>query len=112
MYRIKQNSDYPPLTATLYQADGTLLSLENATEVLFYMRKKNGPSVIQSGVCEIITVGDIKKIRYQWQSGDTAMPGLYVAEFMVKYGDMIQKVPNSSYSEIEIIRTLEDPVES
>ena len=115
MYYVKQYATYPPLTATLYQADGSLLSLEDATAVYFTMRPKSKVAKQDAirGTCTIIDVDGVKKVRYTWAAGDTDNPGVYVAEFLVVRPSGNQIVPNRSYNEIEILTALDEmpPVE-
>ena len=104
-FYIKQNSNWPSLTATLKQADGNPIPLVNAQEVKFFMSRKNGNPKIDGGACAILEEdGENEgRIRYEWQNGDTDTRGEYWAEFEIIFADgKRQKVPSKDYNEIVI----------
>ena len=93
---IKQNDTRPALYAQLLQ-DGSPVDLTGCT-VRFNM---------SSGLSReaIITDATNGCVRYDWQEGDTAVPGVYAAEFEVTFPDGTRETfPNDGFLEIVITR--------
>jgi len=92
---IKQGNLWPPLIAYLYQADGTVVPLTDTTQVhLIVVNETN--EVIVDTPAEVIDAATAM-VQYEWQSGDTAIPGTYRAEFVVILpGDTPVTIPNDT----------------
>lgn len=85
---ISQGDTQPALTAVLEQPEGCPLDLDGR-EVFLYAHHVGGLASI-TGECE---TGADGRVTYQWSEGDTDVPGLYHAEFVV---DGAQTVPNDA----------------
>ena len=101
-FYIKQNDTSPSMLATLQDADGNVIDL-TATDVRFHMRKISSSEVVVDNAATIVTELE-GLVRYDWQSGDTATIGSYLAEFEVTYADAtVETFPNDGYIRVEII---------
>jgi len=99
---IKQNDTSPAILATLKEGDGTLIELSGST-VRFHMRKL-GSSTVAVDAAATIYDYDLGQVSYEWQSSDTASPGVYEAEFEVTNTDgSVETFPNGSYISVHVI---------
>ncbi len=99
-FYIKQNDSSPIIRAKLRGAGNALLNLSAAT-VNFRMQKSSGENVIQ-GAAEIFDPSE-GAVQYIWQSGDTSVAGVYLAEFEVTYADgKVESFPNVGYMQVNI----------
>ncbi len=99
-FYIKQNDSSPIIRAKLRGAGNALLNLSAAT-VNFRMQKSSGENVIQ-GEAEIFDPSE-GTVQYTWQSGDTSVSGVYLAEFEVTYADgKVESFPNVGYMQVNI----------
>ena len=72
----------------LKENDHSVVNLTNAS-VAFYLRKQElpgGPAKVSGASCNV-TDPPNGKVEYRWVTGDTAIPGLYNAEFRVTFAD-------------------------
>ena len=77
-----QGARYPILTATLTE-DGNALNLASAVSVEFRGRRPNGTTVF-SGACTVTSAID-GEVSYAWGANDTAVPGIYIIEFVITW---------------------------
>jgi len=101
-YNIKVGDTLPTITATLRNADGTAISLANASGVRFHMRRKGAKELLVGAACTILDAAN-GRIEYTWQEGDFDSQGTYEGEFQITYtsGD-IATVPNDRHFSIQI----------
>lgn len=101
-YSIIQGNLLPALTATLSYADGTAVNLAGAS-VNLVLRNPDASAVYLNQPCA--ATGNT--VTYDWASGDTDIPGDYVAEFVVTFSDLTtQSFPTEGYFPVTITPTL------
>lgn len=101
-FYLKQNDTAPSLEAVLTDSKGKARTLSNAASVKFHMASERGDVVVSNGACAIVNAGR-GIVSYAWQSGDTANPGTYNAEFQVQYTNgQVETFPNSSFIRVII----------
>lgn len=101
---IKQHDTRPSILGTL-SADPT----DIFSDVLFLMKDQSGNLTVNFAgtIVEQPSSSSGGKVKYQWQTGDTATPGVYRAEFQVTFNDgRIETYPNGSYLTINIYEDL------
>ena len=94
-YNTKIGDNRPSLTTILTQEDGTPIDLTGSTVKLLLKHEENGTKL--NFTCTLLapTLGTLK---YDWIIGDIAVPGKYLAEFEITYGNgNKQTVPNSGF---------------
>lgn len=95
-YTIKRHDLYPPIEATLEQADGVPINLRKATQVRFMMLDEDDNLKVDAPVQIIDAARGV--VLYDWQAGDTDTSGTYRAEFEITFEDgRILTVPNDDY---------------
>jgi hypothetical protein len=90
--RIKQGDTFPNASADL-NAD------VSAATVRFRMMHLDGTAFLD----EAATIDDATNglVHYEWQAGNTDVPGAYRCEFVVTFaGGDIQRFPQGSYLEV------------
>lgn len=103
-FSLKQHDTWPPLNATLSDANGPI-DLTGATSVTLIMKPTGGGSTI-TGTCTIVSAV-AGTIRYTWITGNTAVAGTYNLEFEILWSDgKIGTVPNEGYKTVEILADL------
>jgi len=70
----------------LKEKDRSVVDLTSCT-VAFYFRHVDANQAKVSGAACNITDAVNGKVEYRWQVGDTAVPGLYNAEFRITFAD-------------------------
>lgn len=101
-YTIVQGNMLPVLSATLSYADGTPADLTGAT-VNLVLKNVNATSTYLSAACTAAG----STVTYNWVSGDTAVPGDYVGEFVVTFPDgTLQSFPTEGYFPVTIAPSL------
>lgn len=99
-FYIVEGDTKPDLVKQLLDADGEAIDVTGAT-VRFSM-SRNGTVVVDNASCTVDVAGE-GRVRYEWETADTASPGACVGEFEVTYaGGGIQTVPNPRKLDIEI----------
>lgn len=91
VFYITKNDTSPGIR---YALTPTTVSLA-AAAVVFRMRSiwKDTFDFVETGL--VITATGTPTVGYDWQVGDTATPGFYVAEFVVTYADgTVETFPN------------------
>ena len=97
---MRKGDTWPPLRATLVEADGSPIDLSGAT-VTFQMEDDNNNSVINSSA--VIVSSSEGQVRYNWSSGDTDEVGTFEADFLVEFSSGKKAtVPNREYIPIYI----------
>ena len=106
-FYLKRGDTSPSLEATLTEFDGTddvAIDLTGAS-VVFSMTTMGGTVIVSRKSVAIVTALN-GQVRYDWESGDTAMPGTFKAEFEVTLpSGKIVSFPNT---ESIVIKILED----
>ena len=101
---LKQGDTWPPLKATLQQANGTAINLTEATVRLMVINRQ-GTEIIDHAAA--ITNAISGQVQYDWHTSDTANAGIFRGEFEVTFaGGAIVTVPNNGYFEIQILSQL------
>jgi hypothetical protein len=87
-FYIKVNDAVVTMTATLKNADGTVVNLTNAQSVHFHCgRAGDTPSKIVDAACTISTPKTAGIVTYSWTATDTNHDaGEYDGEFQVDFG--------------------------
>ena len=93
-FTIKQNDTLEAIVAILDDSAGSAFSLAGAT-VVFSMRSLTTNVLIIDNVAATIMDAALRKVKYDWVTGDTVIAGDYLAEFEVTFSDgKIQTFPN------------------
>ena len=103
---IKQNDTSPNIKSQLKDSDSNPVDLSQVNSIFFHMEDYDAGEVI---IEKEATIEDAKNgiVYYDWQEGDTANPGKYLAEWQVNFDDVnVETFPNDSYIVIEIVREL------
>lgn len=80
---IKQGDLFPDVIHVITDENGAPIDLTGAV-VTFSMRSTRDPSnVVVNDQTGSVVSGPAGKIKYEWQSGDTAEPGTYDGEFYI-----------------------------
>ena len=91
VFYIKQNDTSP---SVLYALEPTTVNLTGAA-VRLKMRSIWEDSFDFDKAAVVVTETGTPTVRYDWQSGDTATTGFYVAQFVVTYSDdTVETFPN------------------
>lgn len=78
------------------------INLTGAT-IKFLARKIDAPGTIIVGDCDIVSTPTLGQVKYQWEVGDTAVPGDYQFEFQITFGDgRVGTAPTEGYYELKI----------
>lgn len=97
-FYIRQGDRLPVLRATLQDRAGTV-DLTNAGTILFHMRQQDGTAVV-SGTATTYGSTVHGTAQYEWAAGDTAIAGIYRAEFEAIFtGDKHETFPNTAANE-------------
>ena len=116
-FYIKSYDTAPPIRATLQDGLGNDVNIEGA-EVLFILRhiwdpethRRPGPQLF-ANPANNDQVGDdtMGDVSYEWQPGDTAIPGGYWAEWEVTFLDgSVETFPDADHVKVAVIKHLED----
>jgi hypothetical protein len=98
-YEVIAGDTHPPIRTTLTDEAG-VIPLLGAT-VTFLMKQERGTKQV-SGECEVLDV-TTGEVAYQWQAGDTDVPGVYRAQWRVEFGNgAVEHVPSNDYDEVVI----------
>lgn len=116
-FYIKSYDTAPPIRATLEDGLGNRVNIAGS-EVLFIMRhiwdplthRRPGPQLFAKPAnvdqADEDTAGDVS---YDWEVGDTDIPGGYRAEWEVTFTDgTVETFPNAGNVRVAIIEHLED----
>lgn len=101
-FYVSQGDLTPPIQTTLLAADGkTPQDLTNCT-LVFRFQRADRTGVVREAAASIITpTGGV--VRYDWNAGDTAAPGLYSCEWIVTFpGGKPGTWPSRAYNTLEI----------
>lgn len=103
-FSLKKHDTWPPLNATLSDANGPI-NLTAATTVKLIIKPTGGGSAI-TGTCAVISA-PAGTVRYTWATGNTDISGTYSGEFEITWSDgKIGTVPNEGYFTLEILDDL------
>lgn len=81
-----QGDTAPPITAVLYNADGTVCDLTNADSVNFQMRKEDDKRHTVDAEADIVTAAS-GSVSYDWGTNDLSVPGEYIAQWEIHWSD-------------------------
>ena len=106
IYQLKRHDTWPPLRATLLQADGRPINLTGATATLRAASLSVTPVKLLSYQMTIVdAVAGVVDVSLS--PDDTAMVAIYRAEIEVVFADGGRvTVPNAKYFTISIVRDL------
>lgn len=101
-FNIKTGDLLPVISATLRNADGTAISLVNASSVAFHMRRRGTTTLLVNGACSIDDAAG-GQVSYTWQDGDFSESGEYEGEYEITYtSGKVLTVPNNKHLSIVI----------
>jgi hypothetical protein len=92
----------PPLDEQLVDQNGTPINLTGATVTFRMVEYFQKTFVAVNSLSAMILDAINGKVRYQWTTGDTATPGLYLAWFVVNWGGGPQHFPQDDSLIIKI----------
>lgn len=99
-FYIKRGDRSPNLVYTLIPQT----NLTDATVVFNMREKRSGTVIISREPADIVGSPLDGVVAYEWQGNDTAVAGLFEAEFEVIYavGSVPETFPNASFIEVRI----------
>lgn len=102
-FHLKQGDTSPAILRRLESAQGPL-DLTGA-KVTFSMQVAcGGRVVVDRQECRVLPDGEVV---YYWDAGDTALDGVFDAEFRVTYPDTsVETVPNGAFLRVVIARSI------
>ena len=100
---IKRNDQLPSVRATLYDPNGAIDLTD--TSVRFRFRSRAKRTLIISGDCSIDSPQTAGKVTYSWRPADTAVAGLYDAEFEITKDGQKITCPNTGMLSLEIVQS-------
>ena len=103
-FKIKQGDTDPPIEATL-QTDGTAFDLSGLS-VSFVVGSTRAEPIVDASA-SIEGDGSNGEVSYQWQNGDTDVPGVYKSEFVVDDGGDERTFPDEDYITVKITREVQ-----
>jgi aryl-phospho-beta-D-glucosidase BglC (GH1 family) len=107
-FLIRQNDTASLIYATLTDEDDQLVSIESAAVVFQMAPIGGGPVKVQAEATneqsgDAISGTNVGEVSYEWQTGDTDTPGLYLAEWEVTFTDeSVETFPNGGYTLVRI----------
>lgn len=100
-FYIKRGDKLPAITRTLEDANENPVDLTGGA-VAFRMQSIHGGSVL-GGTATVVGPATAGNVRYDWTAGDTALEGVYIAEWEVVFsGTSRETFPNGGYDVIKI----------
>lgn len=108
---LKAGDLVPSITSTLVDANGNPIDIHDA-DVTFVMRlmDSDGDAVLEEVATNAQngdgTDGSMGDVRYDWQEGQTDIPGGYEAEWRVAFADGQGSMPNNKYVTVAIVSGL------
>lgn len=97
---IKTGDTDPPVEVTLKDDDGVVVDLTGAT--VKFIVSKRGVAPIVDGAATLVDAA-AGSVRYLWTAADTAISGVYMAEWQITWpGGGIQTVPSDGYDTVHI----------
>ena len=98
-FYLKSNDTSPSITATLRDAEGTLIDLTGAS-VNFHMYDADGTVKVDAAA---VVADNDGVVRYDWIAADTDTVGVFYAEFEVTYADgTVETFPNTTNIKVKI----------
>lgn len=102
-FAITQNDVLPALTGTLTYDDGTPANLAGASVQLVL----SNPEASTTYLTAACSVTGPNTVVYNWQTGDTAVPGDYLGQFVVTFATgIIQSFPTDHYFSLTVTPAL------
>ena len=100
-FTIKRNDTSPAIRWELEDPDTNLVG----ASVVFNMKNTvTGALVIDRGTAEVVEGADRPTLGYNWAEGDTAVAGLYEAEFEITFADeSVETTPNSENIVVKVV---------
>lgn len=102
---LKRGDRLPALEATLQDAEGRGVDLTGAT-VRFLWRAAGDGSAVVSARNAVVTDPAAGLVRVDWQAGDLASAGAFVAEFEADFGGLKLTFPNSRFLKFRVVEDL------
>lgn len=105
---VRKGDTRPRHRVQLTYNDGTAVDLTGAT-IRYLLRSISSTELTVDGTASIVNSPGTDGIcEYEWQTGDTAIAGLYDAEFEVTFGDgTIQTFPTRRPLRVRIVGDLD-----
>lgn len=105
--KIKRHDTAPAFTATLRDANGTVIDLTGAS-ARFLMREPRARILKVNGAMTIPDAAN-GRVSYAWATGDTDTAGKYQVEVEVTFSDStIQTFPNDGHHDLHVVKDLND----
>lgn len=107
-FEIKQDDTLPRLETVLIDGEGVPLDLTTALDVTLSMTLCGHPrTVVLAHVSADFSPDPSGEVWYDWQTGDTAVTGLYDIEWTVTFvGAVSLTVPSKGYDTVEVTKRL------
>ncbi|MBA3829888.1 MAG: hypothetical protein H0X33_13190 [Taibaiella sp.] len=100
-YYISKNDTLPVISATLENADGSIVDLTGGTYQFLITNADTGATVIRTATLN--GLGTLGNLQYQWVAADTTVPGLYRCKWVVTFGGSApMSFPNNDYILVQV----------
>ena len=97
IFYIKKGDRLPAITGTCRDGDGVVISLAGAT-VKFVMSRTPGGTPVVNAAAAVVAPATGGRVTYAWAAIDTAVAGIYYAEFEVTFpGALPLTFPSDKY---------------
>lgn len=107
-FHIKVGDTAPPITGTLENGAGQVISLAGIQSVRFVMRAIHGATAPKVNGFAIVDNAAGGVVHYDWQPIDTDTPGGYKGEWVVTFaGGQVERFPNDRNLTIAVHRRLD-----
>jgi hypothetical protein len=103
-FTIKRGDTSPSLR---WELADTEINLTGASVIFNMKRLYNGAVVVDRASADVVTGAAIPTLGYSWRAEDTAVPGIYRAEFEITFADLsVETFPNGEYIVVNILQDL------
>ena len=100
-FTIKRNDTSP---AIRWELDDPNINLVGASVVFNMKNTVTGALVVDRGAAEVVAVAARPTLGYNWAEGDTAVAGLYEAEFEITFADeSVETTPNDGNIVVKVV---------
>ena len=109
-FSLKQGNTSPGIRSQLQDDDESAVDITGFNEVTFRMRAADGTVIVESnestGAVTVVNAVD-GIVTYEWQPGDTDIPAMYEAEWIVEFSDGSEETfPNNDWIYVKIFESI------
>ena len=102
---IRQHDTAPPLEFYISHEDGSPFDLSSVNVVQACIRDAYTMNIVNHSQCTVLDAAN-GLVSYQWQTQDTANPGEFYLEFVVRHPAGRFSYPMGDYIRVQVIQNL------